>query len=121
MWPLPERSIQTAFLRSLSWNRCLAGPPVGAANVLQHRNRGIYQVPADLAGPGYHINRSNLLVLESKADIQKRGRAGLDDGDAWRWHLSRLWRRRRSKKRTRRRHSDATPAVAARGGCDDAT
>jgi Cysteine-rich CPXCG len=27
---------------------------------------------ADLAGPGYHINRSNLLVLESKADMQKR-------------------------------------------------
>jgi len=23
----------------------------------------------DLAGPGYHINRSDLLVLESKADI----------------------------------------------------
>jgi hypothetical protein len=36
----------------------------------------------DLAGPGYHINRSNLLVLESKADIQKRGQASLDDGDA---------------------------------------
>ena len=29
----------------------------------------------DLAGPGYHINRSNLLVLESKADMQKRGQA----------------------------------------------
>jgi hypothetical protein len=28
---------------------------------------------ADLAGPGYHINRSNLLVLESKTDMQKRG------------------------------------------------
>ena len=30
----------------------------------------------DLAGPGYHINRSNLLVLESKADMQKRGQSG---------------------------------------------
>jgi hypothetical protein len=29
----------------------------------------------DLAGPGYHINRSNLLVLESKSDMQKRGQA----------------------------------------------
>jgi hypothetical protein len=37
---------------------------------------------ADLAGPGYHINRSNLLVLESKADMQKRGQASPDDGDA---------------------------------------
>jgi hypothetical protein len=30
----------------------------------------------------YHINRSNLLVLESKADMQKRGQASPDDGDA---------------------------------------
>jgi hypothetical protein len=33
-------------------------------------------------GPGYHIIRSNLLVLESKADMQKRGQASPDDGDA---------------------------------------
>ena len=37
---------------------------------------------ADLASPGYPINRSNLLVLESKADVQKRGHASPDDGDA---------------------------------------
>ena len=37
---------------------------------------------ADLAGPGFHINRSNLLVLESKADMQKRGQASPDDGGA---------------------------------------
>ena len=36
----------------------------------------------DLAGLGQHINRSNLLVLESKADMQKRGQASPDDGDA---------------------------------------
>ena len=36
----------------------------------------------DVAGPGYHINRSNLLVLESKADMQKRCQASPDDGDA---------------------------------------
>src|SRR5450432_853043 len=40
------------------------------------------KMAADLAGPGYHINRSNLLVLESKADVQKRGQASPDDGDA---------------------------------------
>src|SRR6202047_2714463 len=40
------------------------------------------KVATDLAGPGYHINRSNLLVLESKADMQKRGQASPDDGDA---------------------------------------
>jgi hypothetical protein len=33
------------------------------------------KMATDLAGPGYHINRSNLLVLESKADTQKRGQA----------------------------------------------
>ena len=40
------------------------------------------KIAADLAGPGYHINRSNLLVLESKAEMQKRGQASPDDGDA---------------------------------------
>jgi hypothetical protein len=43
---------------------------------------GDEKMAADLAGPGYHINRSNLLVLESKADMQKRGQASPDDGDA---------------------------------------
>jgi hypothetical protein len=40
------------------------------------------KMAADLASPGYHINRSNLLVLESKADMQKRGEPSPDDGDA---------------------------------------
>jgi hypothetical protein len=40
------------------------------------------KMAADLAGPGYHINRSNLLVLESKADMQRRGQASPDDRDA---------------------------------------
>ena len=29
----------------------------------------------------YHINRSNLLLLESKAETQKRGQTSPDDGD----------------------------------------
>ena len=40
------------------------------------------KIASDLCGPGYHINRSNLLVIESKADMQKRGHASPDDGDA---------------------------------------
>jgi hypothetical protein len=40
------------------------------------------RLAADLAGHGYQINRSNVLVLESKADMQKRGHASPDDGDA---------------------------------------
>jgi hypothetical protein len=33
------------------------------------------KMATDLAGPGYHINRSNLFVLESKVDMQKRDQA----------------------------------------------
>jgi hypothetical protein len=40
------------------------------------------KMAADLVSPRYHINRSNLLVLESKADIRKRGQSSPDDGDA---------------------------------------
>src|ERR1035441_8325086 len=36
----------------------------------------------DLCSPGYAVNRSNRLVLESKADMRKRGLASPDDGDA---------------------------------------
>ena len=45
-------------------------------------------IPADIAletqliGPGYHIDRSNRLVIESKADMAKRGIASPDDADA---------------------------------------
>jgi phage terminase large subunit len=35
-----------------------------------------------LTGPGYHLNRANKLVLESKQDMQKRGEASPDDADA---------------------------------------
>jgi len=31
------------------------------------------KIATDLAGLGYHINRSNLLVLESEADMQRPG------------------------------------------------
>jgi phage terminase large subunit len=47
----------------------------------------------DLAGPGYHINRSNLLVLESKADMQKRGQASPDDGDALALTFADTWQK----------------------------
>jgi hypothetical protein len=35
-----------------------------------------------LTGPGYHINKKDKLVLESKEDMQKRGLDSPDDGDA---------------------------------------
>lgn len=40
------------------------------------------QLELGLAGPGYHVNRSNRLVLESKQDMQRRGVASPDDADA---------------------------------------
>jgi len=36
----------------------------------------------DLTSPGFHMNKSNKLVLESKAEMQKRGAPSPDDGDA---------------------------------------
>ena len=41
-----------------------------------------HKLESDLTGPGYHINNSGKLVLESKADMQKRGLSCLDDSDA---------------------------------------
>lgn len=40
------------------------------------------QLEIGLTGPGYHLNRSNQLVLESKQEMQKRGVASPDDADA---------------------------------------
>jgi hypothetical protein len=38
---------------------------------------------SQLSLPGYHINNSGKLVIESKKDIQDRGEASPDDGDAF--------------------------------------
>lgn len=38
---------------------------------------------SQLCLPGYHINSSSKLVIESKADIQERGEASPDDADAF--------------------------------------
>jgi hypothetical protein len=43
---------------------------------------GDTQLETQLTGPGYHINRQNQLVIESKQDMAKRGVASPDDGDA---------------------------------------
>lgn len=40
------------------------------------------RLETDAVGPGYHINTRNQLVLESKADMQRRGIASPDDWDA---------------------------------------
>jgi hypothetical protein len=40
------------------------------------------RLETDLTAPGYHINRKDQLVIESKEDMQKRGADSPDDGDA---------------------------------------
>ena len=40
------------------------------------------RLAGQLAGPGYHINHSGKLVIESKAEMARRGVASPDDADA---------------------------------------
>jgi hypothetical protein len=40
------------------------------------------RLETDLTAPGYHLNRQDRLVIESKEDMAKRGVASPDDGDA---------------------------------------
>jgi hypothetical protein len=76
---------------------------------------------ADLAGPGYHINRSNLLVLESKADMQKRGQASPDDGDALALTFAQPVAPAEVEEEDEEEGFGGTLAAATRGGCDDVT
>ena len=69
----PDRA--KANMRAYMWDRMKDWQLKGAIEKDE-------KMAMDLAGPGYHINRSNLLVLESKVDMQKRGQASPDDGDA---------------------------------------
>jgi hypothetical protein len=81
------------------------------------------KMAADLAGPGYHINRSNLLVLESKADMQKRGQANPDDGDALALTFAEPVAPAEVEEKDEEKNSATRTTVAAvpAGGCDDAT
>jgi hypothetical protein len=63
----PDRT--KANMRAFMWDRMKDWLLSGAIETDE-------KMAADLAGPGYHMNRSNLLVLESKADMQE-ARAGL--------------------------------------------
>jgi hypothetical protein len=77
--------LQTVVAKRVIWERGLA-LFVAHVQLLQELIAGAAEtdekMAMDLAGPGYHINRSNLLVLESKADMQKHGQASPHDGDA---------------------------------------
>lgn len=64
-----------ANMRAYMWQRMKDWLLKGAIDDLA-------QLEIGLTGPGYKINVSNKLVLESKQDMQKRGEASPDDADA---------------------------------------
>lgn len=65
-----------ANMRAFMWNRGKDWLLRGAIPLDDHR------LAVDFAGPGFHLNQKNQLVLESKESMQKRGVASPDDGDA---------------------------------------
>jgi len=63
-------------LRAYMWNRMKEWLSSGAIDPADDR------LETDLTAPGYHIDKQDKLVIESKEDMAKRGVASPDDGDA---------------------------------------
>jgi hypothetical protein len=63
-------------MRAHMWNAVKEWLPRGAIDKNDER------LDVDLTAPGWHLNKSNQLVLESKEELQKRGIGPVDDGDA---------------------------------------
>ena len=70
----PDR--HQANLRAYMWGRAKEWLGTGVIDGTDQR------LETDLTAPGYHINRKDQLVLESKEDMAKRNVASPDDGDA---------------------------------------
>lgn len=64
-----------ANMRAYMWGECRDWLPRGAIDKDT-------QLEQDLTGPGYHHDKQDRIVLESKEDMKKRGLASPDDGDA---------------------------------------
>jgi hypothetical protein len=71
--PSPDR--HQANMRAYMWNRLKEWLDRGAIP-------SDITLETDLTGPGYHLNRSEQLVIESKQDMVKRGVASPDYADA---------------------------------------
>jgi len=71
----PSPDLHQANLRAYMWNRTKDW-------LLQGAIPDEERFASQLAGPGYHINNSGQLVIESKANMSKRGEASPDDADA---------------------------------------
>ena len=63
-------------MRAYMWNACKEWLPHGAID------KNDEQLCTHLTGPGFHLNKTNQLVIESKEAMQKRGVQSPDDGDA---------------------------------------
>lgn len=69
-------NIHQANMRAYMWNAVKEWLPRGAIDKLDEK------LEIDLTGPGFHLNNTNQLVIESKADMAKRNVSSPDDGDA---------------------------------------
>lgn len=72
----PSLDRHQANLRAYMWAKVKEWLPSGAIDPKDQK------LEMDLTAPGYHIDKQDKLVIESKADMAKRGVASPDDGDA---------------------------------------
>lgn len=75
----PSMDEHDSNMRASMWRKMKEWLPSGA---IPEKGPLAERLQNDLEGPGYHINRAGKLVLESKQDMQDRGVASPDDGDA---------------------------------------
>ena len=68
--------IHDGNMRAFMWRRMKEWLQHGAIDPKDQR------FADDLEGPGYHLDKRDRLILESKESMQKRGVASPDDGDA---------------------------------------
>lgn len=72
--PSPDRHQYN--MRAYMWNACKEWLPRGGLPADDEK------LASDLTGPGAHIRTDGRLVIESKKEMQSRGLASPDDGDA---------------------------------------
>lgn len=70
--------------RAYMWNKLKDWLQLGAipADDGPQEPEATHTLAAQICGPGYHINRRNRLVIESKQQMKDRGEASPDDADA---------------------------------------
>ncbi len=72
----PASDVHDANMRATMWRSLKEWLPRGCIDPKDTR------LATDLCAPGFHLNQSNKLVLESKESMAKRNVASPDDGDA---------------------------------------